>query len=219
MGYFVTDVTDVTAKNNKLLCIRVCTRARKDVRSCKRMSVQAKVLQPAWCEYVSHKRRMTYVCKFCVAKWSVFKEKSAVFCDFFTLCPYFDPYIFRGWCVRKGAKRGRTEKGSSMRPIEYQAECLVFETSVGDYATFSSFFIWEKMKRKESKQSPARTPQTTTSGTLHHKSAGITVRKLPMAVATNQPPIIIPLYLGGATFDTKEMPIGERRSSAKVRTR
>ena len=40
-----------------------------------------------------------------------------------------------------------------------------------------------------------------------------------MAVAANQQPIIIPLYLGGATFETKEIPIGESRSSAKVRVR
>ena len=40
-----------------------------------------------------------------------------------------------------------------------------------------------------------------------------------MAVATNQPPIIMPLYFGGATFETKEMPIGESSSSPKVRTR
>lgn len=40
-----------------------------------------------------------------------------------------------------------------------------------------------------------------------------------MAVAANHPPIIEPLSLGGATLLTNEMPIGERRSSAKVRSR
>ena len=42
---------------------------------------------------------------------------------------------------------------------------------------------------------------------------------LPIAVAPNQRPIIKPAYLGGATFDTNEIPIGESRSSAKVRMR
>ena len=42
---------------------------------------------------------------------------------------------------------------------------------------------------------------------------------LPIAVATNHPPIIMPLYLGGATFDTNEIPIGESNSSPKVSTR
>lgn len=40
-----------------------------------------------------------------------------------------------------------------------------------------------------------------------------------MAVAPNQHPIIAPLYLGGATLDTNDMPMGERRSSANVSTR
>ena len=44
-------------------------------------------------------------------------------------------------------------------------------------------------------------------------------RRLPIAVATNQQPIIIPLYFGGATLDTNEIPIGESRSSANVRIR
>ncbi len=37
-----------------------------------------------------------------------------------------------------------------------------------------------------------------------------------MAVAANQPPCIRPLYLGGATRETNEMPIGLRKSSAIV---
>ena len=75
-------------------------------------------------------RKKHLFCNACLSLYVYCKEKSADFCDFFTLCPYFNAYMFRGWCVRKGAKRGRTEKGSSMRPIEYQVECLVFETSV-----------------------------------------------------------------------------------------
>ena len=68
----------------------------------------------------------------------------------------------------------------------------------------------------EHKQSDASTPQTISSDCPHNR-AGMLTSKLPTAVATNQPPIIIPLYLGGATFETNEMPIGDKSSSAKVR--
>ena len=37
-----------------------------------------------------------------------------------------------------------------------------------------------------------------------------------MAVAANQPPCIKPLYFGGATRETSEIPIGLRKSSAIV---
>ena len=37
-----------------------------------------------------------------------------------------------------------------------------------------------------------------------------------MAVAANQTPCMSPLYLGGATLDTNEMPMGLRKSSAMV---
>ena len=40
-----------------------------------------------------------------------------------------------------------------------------------------------------------------------------------MAVATNQPPIIAPLYFGGATLLTKLMPIGLSSNSPKVSMR
>ena len=71
------------------------------------------------------------------------------------------------------------------------------------------------MNRAANKQMPTNTPHTTVSD-APHINAGMLTKKLPIAVATNQPPIIIPAYLGGATFDTKEMPIGESNSSAKV---
>ena len=35
----------------------------------------------------------------------------------------------------------------------------------------------------------------------------------------HEPPIIIPLYFGGATLDTKEMPMGDNNNSANVNTR
>ena len=58
-----------------------------------------------------------------------------------------------------------------------------------------------------------------TKGTLPQRKPGIDTSMLPAAVATNQPPIMVPLSLGGATFDTNEMPMGESNSSPKVRMR
>ena len=83
--------------------------------------------------------------------------------------------------------------------------------------TFSKRFIMANMKRAERMQSTRNTPHTMPNGRSFQRSPPTATRKLPMAVATNQPPIIIPLYFGGATFDTNEMPIGESSSSAKVR--
>ena len=76
----------------------------------------------------------------------------------------------------------------------------------------------QKINAAETRQITARTPHISVR-LEPHINAGIATRKLPMAVATNQPPIIIPLYLGGATFDTNEMPIGESSNSAKVNIR
>ena len=86
------------------------------------------------------------------------------------------------------------------------------------WATLLRRFRIAKMKIAATRQIAMSTPQTTVSD-APHMSAGIATRKLPMAVATNQPPIIIPAYLGGATFVTNEIPMGERRSSANVSTR
>ncbi len=47
--------------------------------------------------------------------------------------------------------------------------------------------------------------------------APIKSRLLPAAVAPNHAPCMIPWYLGGATFETKEMPRGLMKSSATVR--
>ena len=88
-------------KNNIAVGRRTHTRARE---------------KASWSGHFVQKNRL--VCNVRLSLCVCCKEKSAVFCGFFTLCPYFHPYIFRGWWVRKGAKRGRTEKGSSMRPIE-----------------------------------------------------------------------------------------------------
>ena len=72
------------------------------------------------------------------------------------------------------------------------------------------------MNKAAIKQIATNTPQTIVKG-APHINAGILTNKLPIAVETNQPPIIIPAYLGGATFDTNEIPIGESNSSANVR--
>ena len=42
---------------------------------------------------------------------------------------------------------------------------------------------------------------------------------LPIAVAPNHPPCIIPWYFGGATLDTNEIPSGEIYNSATVNTK
>ena len=49
--------------------------------------------------------------------------------------------------------------------------------------------------------------------------APINNNELPTAVAPNQAPCIIPWYLGGATFDTNEIPRGLINSSAMVSIR
>ena len=71
----------------------------------------------------------------------------------------------------------------------------------------------------EMRQRATNTPHTTTKGTLPQRNPGIETKKLPKAVATNQPPIMVPLSLGGATFDTNEMPIGESNNSPNVNTK
>ena len=75
------------------------------------------------------------------------------------------------------------------------------------------------MKRAESRQSTMNTPQTTVSESPPQSRPPTLTSMLPKAVATNHPPIIIPLYFGGATFETNEMPIGESSSSPNVSTR
>ena len=88
-----------------------------------------------------------------------------------------------------------------------------------DYlATFSKRFKITKMKRAATTQIAANTPQTTVNEAPHIND-GIATRKLPRAVATNQPPIIIPAYFGGATLVTNEIPIGESNNSANVKMR
>lgn len=102
----------------KVLFICVCTRARRMCVCVRRCLCQQKFFNQFVVSMWRKTERIHLVCEIYVAKYGLLKGKSAVFSVFFTLCPHFNAYIFRGGCVRKGAKRGRTEKGSSMRPIE-----------------------------------------------------------------------------------------------------
>ena len=88
-----------------------------------------------------------------------------------------------------------------------------------NYATFSKRFIIANMNRAESKQRMMNTPQTIHKGRSPQRYPPTLTSLFPIAVAPNHPPIIKPLYLGGATFDTKEIPIGDNRSSPNVRMR
>lgn len=87
------------------------------------------------------------------------------------------------------------------------------------FATFSKRFIIANMKIAEITQSEMNTVQTVHNGMLPQRKPPTLTSMLPMAVATNHPPIIIPLSFGGATFETNEIPIGLRSNSANVNTR
>lgn len=73
------------------------------------------------------------------------------------------------------------------------------------------------MNNAESKHNVINTVQTDHNGSPAQRKPPTETKILPKAVATNQPPIIRPLSFGGATFDTNEIPMGESKSSAKVR--
>ena len=83
-------------------------------------------------------------------------------------------------------------------------------------AARSSLFMTVNMKVAESRQQTTRIIQSVPSGTLIHRHPITPTRLVPIAVAANQPPCMRPLYLGGATLETNEMPIGLRKSSAIV---
>ena len=95
---------------------------------------------------------------------------------------------------------------------------------LGDYpidylVADSKRFIIANINKAERRQSTINTDQTTVSEIPPQRRPPTATSILPIAVATNQPPIIIPLYFGGATFDTNEIPIGESNNSANVNTR
>ena len=87
------------------------------------------------------------------------------------------------------------------------------------FVTFSKRFIITNINNAEIKQSVINTGHTDHNGRPAQRKPPTATSILPIAVATNQPPIIIPFSLGGATFDTKLIPIGERSNSAKVNTK
>ena len=74
----------------------------------------------------------------------------------------------------------------------------------------------ENMNKAANKHITMRVPHTKGRGRFH-MCPGIETNLFPIAVATNHPPIIIPLYLLGATLLTKEIPIGDNNNSAKVK--
>ena len=76
--------------------------------------------------------------------------------------------------------------------------------------------MMENMNPAESRQATTRINHTDHSGTRIHSQPATKTRLMPIAVAANQQPCMRPLYLGGETRDTKEIPMGLRKSSAIV---
>ena len=62
-------------------------------------------------------------------------------------------------------------------------------------------------------------PHNTYSSTLPHRKLPTKRNLLHTAVASNHPPCIKPWNRGGATFATKDKPIGLKNNSAIVRIR
>ena len=85
--------------------------------------------------------------------------------------------------------------------------------------TLSSRFIIENIKMAASMQQIMNIPQSAYNSTLPHNKLPTKRNLFPMAVANNHPPCIKPWKRGGATFATKERPIGLRKSSAIVSMR
>ena len=126
--------------------------------------------------------------------------------------------------VRCGASQKRSPRDSTKgtaRGLLLLAMCrrLRLITRNFYFVADSNRFIITNIKSAESKQRTINTDHTTVRLKPPQRSPPTATRKLPIAVATNQPPIIIPLYFGGATFDTNEIPIGESNNSAKVKMR
>src|SRR5664279_4277895 len=75
------------------------------------------------------------------------------------------------------------------------------------------------MNAAETRQQTINTSQSILKATLSHSNVPMKSNLLPTAVASSQPPCIRPWNREGATFDTKDNPIGLRNSSATVSTR
>ena len=87
------------------------------------------------------------------------------------------------------------------------------------FVALSKRFIITNIKSAEIKHNAMNTDHTIVRLRPPQRKPPTATSILPNAVATNQQPIIIPLYLGGATFDTNEIPMGESNSSAMVSTK
>ena len=74
----------------------------------------------------------------------------------------------------------------------------------------------ENMKMADRMVSPTSSMKNCQSSHLSQKGPMNPAIRFPIAVAPNQPPCACPLYCGGATLETKEMPIGLRNNSAMV---
>ena len=84
------------------------------------------------------------------------------------------------------------------------------------FATRSSHFTIESITIIDPAVAPTKTSQQDQIGTEVYKIPPMNSNELPIAVAASQPPCINPCRCGGATFDTKDNPRGEIKSSATV---
>ena len=76
-----------------------------------------------------------------------------------------------------------------------------------------------KIKAAEIKQQATKMAHNCHNSIFSQKKLPIPKSLFPTAVASNQPPCINPWKRTGETLDTKESPIGLRKSSAMVNTR
>lgn len=96
---------------------------------------------------------------------------------------------------------------------------FIYTTPSFYFVTLSNLFIITNINSAESKHKEINTVQTIHKGNPAQRKPPTATNAFPIAVATNQPPIIKPLSFGGATFETNEIPIGESNNSANVRTK
>ena len=80
-------------------------------------------------------------------------------------------------------------------------------------------FIIEKTNIAERRQQTTNIAQSCHKSSLPQKKLPTNKSLLPTAVASSHPPCITPWNLVGATFETKDNPIGLRNNSAIVKIR
>ena len=85
------------------------------------------------------------------------------------------------------------------------------------FVTLSSHFTMPNITAMEMRQMMRNTTQHIQMGHLLYISGPIQSKPLPTAVAPSQSPWQSPCRFLGATFDTKDSPRGEMKSSATVR--